>query len=116
VAPEARVPRSGRRVPSVEGGQSRNSGLSDRDVLFDRPGASSDSAAVDAAVETDGDASAEDDNLAGAALIDAEQRLAGSSQVCQLCGRLVEDPRRQRLVDGKIDTADKRAIVAHERQ
>src|SRR6516165_2275887 len=89
--------------------------LGDGYVLFDGPGACS-HCADDASVQRDRNAAAENDDLAGVRLLDAVEGSAGLRQAGQIGGLFVEDPRRRRLIDGKVDASDKRAVLARKRQ
>src|SRR5215469_2712313 len=87
--------------------------LGNCDVLLNVSGARSDGT-DDAPFEHDGYAAPEDDNFAGIALLNTEQRLTRLRQACQIRGRFIEDSGRHRLVDGKVDAADECAVLAYE--
>src|SRR5262249_30564161 len=106
---------TGGRQRSVPGDKCGYCSLCNFNVLLNVPGAGSNGADY-ASVEHDGYAAAEDDNLAGITFLNAEQRLPRLRQARQIGGGFVEYSRCHRLIDGKVDAADERAILAHEGQ
>src|SRR5215470_15576848 len=84
--------------------------LCDRDILLDRPRARADRS-NDRAADQDRQTAAEDHDLATIALLDAEERRAWLSHLCEVRGALVENPRRDRLIDGKVYASDQGAVL-----
>src|SRR5215471_3228816 len=87
--------------------------LGNCNVLLNGSGARS-NGTDDASVQHDGYAAAKDDNLASVTFLNTKQRLTRLRQAREIRGRLIEDPRRHRLIDGKVDAADECAILAYE--
>ncbi len=67
-------------------------------------------------IEDGRNASAGDNDLAGVARLDAERRLSRLGKMRPFGLRLVEKPRRDGLVDRKIDASAQRAVLARECQ
>src|SRR5215471_18206970 len=90
-----------------------DSGLCNRNVLFNRAGACSD-CTDDSSVQNDRYSTAEDDDLSRVAFLNAEERLSRLRQGREVRGRFIEDSCCGRLVDGEVDAADERAVLAYE--
>lgn len=71
--------------------------------------------ADDLVIKEDRDTAAEDDDLPGIALSDAEQCGAGLRQVRQQLGGLREDPRGGGLVDRQVNAPDEGIVLSCER-
>src|SRR5262245_47549109 len=93
--------------------QSRDCRLYDFDVLLDGPGAGS-NCSNNVSAGPDRNSAAENDDLTGIALLDPVEWLPWLREPCHIRGRLVEEPRCYRLVDGEVDAADEPAILANE--
>src|SRR5262249_6059027 len=87
--------------------------LDDGDVLLDGSGACADGA-DDLSVDDNRNTATEDDDLPVVRLLDAVQRLTGLRELGEQGRRLVEDARGSGLVDGQVDAAYQRAVLAHE--
>ena len=72
--------------------------------------------ADDRGADHDRHAATEDHDLAVVGLLDAVERRARLRHGCEVRGALVEDARRDRLADGKLDTADQGAVLSGKRQ
>ena len=93
--------------------QCSDSRLCNRDVLFNGAGACSDRT-DDGSVQDDGYSAAEDDDLSRVAFLNAEERPSGLRKSREVRGRFIEDSGCDRLVDGEVDAADERAVLAQE--
>ena len=90
-----------------------DSRLCDRNVLLNTAGTCSDRT-DDGSVQNDGYSAAEDDDLSRIALLNAEKRLSRLRESREVRGRFIEDSGCGRLVDGEVDAADERAVLAYE--
>ena len=88
-----------------------DSRLGNRNILFNGAGACSDRTHDDS-VQNDGDSAAEDDDLSRVTFLNAEERLSRLRESREVRGPFVEDSGRGRLVDGEVDAADERAVLA----
>src|SRR5262249_44012171 len=88
-----------------------DSRLGNRNVLFNSAGTCSDRT-HDGSVQNDGHSATEDDDLSRVAFLNAEERLSRLRESREVRGRFVEDSRCGRLVDGEVDAADERAVLA----
>src|SRR5262249_20188087 len=91
--------------------KSSDSRLCNRTVLFNGAGTCSDRT-DDGSVQNDGDSAAEDDDLSRVALLNAEERLSRLRESREVRGPFIEESGCDRLVDGEIDAADERAVLA----
>src|SRR5215831_6429881 len=88
-----------------------DSRLGNRNVLFNGAGTCSDRT-DDGSVQNDGYSAAEDDDLSRVAFLNAEERLSRLRECREVRGRFIEDSGCGRLVDGEVDAADERAVLA----
>src|SRR5215831_2567085 len=90
-----------------------DSRLCNRNVLFNGAGTCSDRT-YDGSVQNDGYSAAEDDDLSRVAFLNAEERLSRLRESREVRGLFIEDSGCSSLVDGEVDAADERAVLAHE--
>jgi len=79
--------------------------------LFNGAGTCSDRT-DDGSVQNDGNSAAEDDDLSRVAFLNAEERPSRLRESREVRGRFIEDFGCGRLVDGEVDAADQRAVLA----
>src|SRR5262245_4118992 len=90
-----------------------DSRLGNRNVPFNGAGTCSDRT-HDGSVQNDGYSAAENDDLSCVGLLNAEERLSRLRESREIRGPFVEDSGCGRLVDGEVDAADERAVLAQE--
>src|SRR5215510_10327592 len=90
-----------------------DSRLCNRNVLFNGAGTCADRT-DDSSVQNDRHSAAEDDDVSRVAFLNAEERLSRLRESREIRGRFIEDSGCSSLVDGEVDAADERAVLAYE--
>src|SRR5262245_22863591 len=90
-----------------------DSRLCNRYVLFNSAGTCSDRT-DDGSVQNDGHSAAEDDDLSRVTFLNTKEWLSRLREPREVRGRFIEDSCCGRLVDGEVDAADERAVLAYE--